>query len=249
MALGIGFTETATAQSAIPGNGHVDPGLLSSISGEAPGHKLLQPAGSSWVTVRAGVQTRYGWTPSLADAYRDYDRQVATFHSNYSTVNTGLNNSRNWDGVWYWRRSDWNPPTAVPGRSNHGWGATVDVANMQSFNEKYEQFADVAAAHGWSNAEGRSIGEAWHWTYGAPNSSNEAQPEPAPIDSLEDTVKPFFIRRNDGAMVIVGPEGVRALTFEQWGVWQNLGYTTAPGMGAMDPGPFNAVIESLGGMK
>jgi hypothetical protein len=53
------------------------------------------------------------------------------------------------------------PPAAYPGTSNHGWGIAVDIP-----------FADAQAwlrrnAHrfGWSNDEGRRVGEAWHWRY------------------------------------------------------------------------------------
>lgn len=61
-------------------------------------------------------------------------------------------------------------------------------------------------------------------------------------------MKPWFFRAKSGAIVIVGPTGVRQLHPDQWKVWTNLGYSLAPGMGAMDPGPFAAVIDSLGGL-
>jgi hypothetical protein len=62
-------------------------------------------------------------------------------------------------------------------------------------------------------------------------------------------MKPWFIRCATGAIVIVGPTGVRGLTPADWKVWTNLGFTLAPGMTAMDPGPFAAVIADLGGLQ
>ena len=62
-------------------------------------------------------------------------------------------------------------------------------------------------------------------------------------------MKPLFIRRkSDGSIVIVGPTGVRGLNPAQWQTWVNLGYVLTPNMGAMDDGPFAAIIESLGGL-
>jgi hypothetical protein len=53
------------------------------------------------------------------------------------------------------------PPAAVPGRSNHGFGIAVDIP-----------YADAQAwilrngrAYGWTNDEGRRVGEAWHMGY------------------------------------------------------------------------------------
>ena len=75
-------------------------------------------------------------------------------------------------------------------------------------------------------------------------------PTPAPAQPipLEDNMKPFFIRAATGVIVIVGPTGVRHVTPGQWETWRNLGYGLAPGMSAMGPGPFAAVVASLGGL-
>jgi hypothetical protein len=71
--------------------------------------------------------------------------------------------------------------------------------------------------------------------------------EPPPPE--EDDEMPWFIRRKDGFIVIVGPTGVRGITSEQWGVYTNLGLATfKAGFENMDPGPFDVVVASLGGI-
>jgi len=73
-------------------------------------------------------------------------------------------------------------------------------------------------------------------------------PTPAPSAPTEDDMKPWFFICKDGRACIVTPTGVHSLTVAQLGVWHNLGYVPAPGMGAMDPGPFQVIIDSLGGL-
>lgn len=53
------------------------------------------------------------------------------------------------------------PPAARPGTSNHGWGVAVDIpfADAQAWLRRH------AYRWGWSDEEGRRVGEPWHWTY------------------------------------------------------------------------------------
>jgi hypothetical protein len=52
----------------------------------------------------------------------------------------------------------------VPGTSNHGKGRAVDVRDLGGFaGRRYAQFGSVFIPLGWSNAEGRSVSEPWHW--------------------------------------------------------------------------------------
>ena len=43
------------------------------------GLRLAADAGVSWLAVAAEVEARFGWRPTLTDAYRDYAAQVAVF--------------------------------------------------------------------------------------------------------------------------------------------------------------------------
>jgi hypothetical protein len=75
-------------------------------------------------------------------------------------------------------------------------------------------------------------------------------PPPAvkPAPQEDTTMKPWFFRAKTGAIVIVTPTGVRGVSKEQWTVWVNLGFRVEPNMQALDPGPFAAVLASLGGL-
>lgn len=70
-------------------------------------------------------------------------------------------------------------------------------------------------------------------------------PTPPPDDQEDDMLRPMFLRRKDGAMVVIAGNGAKALSFDHWQVWQNLGYTVTHD--EMDPGPFDALIEDMGG--
>src|SRR4051812_38971828 len=114
---------------------------------------------------------------------------------------------------------------------------------ISTFNEQIRTFDGIGGIE--ANFAGTYAGFGWDL-----NEHTVFVPDgpPAPPEQ-EDDEKPWFIRRNDGAIVIVGPTGVRGITAAQWDVYNNLGMAVfPPGMGAMDPGPFDAVIASLGGI-
>ncbi len=59
----------------------------------------------------------------------------------------------------FWRNQP--PPAARPGTSLHGWGLAVDIpfADAQAWLRRH------ALRWGWSDEEGRRVGEPWHWAY------------------------------------------------------------------------------------
>lgn len=123
-----------------------------------------------WNAIRAEVHELYGWWPevtSAGDGYRSLARQETLFFRNYKT-SPGYGPTKFYEGSVFYRRTANTPSAATPGTSNHGLGTTVDVVDLGRLNDftstRYKQFAAVAARHGFSNAEGRSIGEPWHWT-------------------------------------------------------------------------------------
>lgn len=151
-------------------NGNVTGSLLFGAAGTS-GATLRFGSANRWGKIRAEVLRRYGWAPeitSAGDGYRTLERQIVLFKRNYTTTNTGVGGPKFWDGSLWWRRTASTPSAATPGTSNHGYGTTVDVVNLGTLNQfgttRYNQFADVATEHGFSNAEGRSIGEPWHWS-------------------------------------------------------------------------------------
>lgn len=55
---------------------------------------------------------------------------------------------------------------ARPGYSNHQNGIAVDIGGVGPFGSRaYNWLANNAGRFGFSNAEGRGVGEPWHWVY------------------------------------------------------------------------------------
>lgn len=139
----------------------------------ASGARLLPGPAAGFTWICDEVERRYGWRPRPTgsfDGYRplagNYYAQTETFERRYRRQDVGVGpfgDRRLWRGRGWFVR--WNgAAAAVPGTSNHGWACAVDVADLLSFTSaRYRQFAEVAAEVGWTNAEGRGIGEFWHW--------------------------------------------------------------------------------------
>lgn len=160
-------------------NGKIPDNLLVGIE---DGKRLRREAAQAWTAIRREVQRLFGWLPTLSPgwtAYRTFEQQVSLFQSNYTLTNTGRA-SKIWNGQrWYLRPG--KASAATPGRSNHGWGAAVDVAGLGNFNStKYNQFASVAQRFQFSNAEGKSINEPWHWVFTGKMSEDVPTSPPPP---------------------------------------------------------------------
>lgn len=156
-----------------------------------PHLRLAAPAATAWVALCDAVAATWGWVPRATDAYRPYADQERIFRLRYTTTYLPGRPSKTWQGRrWYLRRG--YAAAAVPGTSNHGRGIAVDVADLGGFTgARYRQLAALAEPRGWSNAEGRSIAEAWHWNYlgggsttdpvgGGPVPDAAVPPPPAP---------------------------------------------------------------------
>lgn len=134
---------------------------------------LLPSAAESFHRVRAACQTLHGWAPlvtSAGDGFRSYARQEAVFRERYAPrYATVLQNGRRIVDRRRWEGQDWyrhtGPAAAVPGTSNHGKGATVDVASLRYSTPAWADLAPLLRAEGWSNAEGATVSEPWHWNH------------------------------------------------------------------------------------
>lgn len=207
-------------------NGRIPQSALSPIPSIGGTAWLLPAPAAAFLAVCADVVRQYGWAPvatSPGDGFRSYDRQRTLFLQRYApvyaTVVQGgrrIVDRRTWDGVYYWRHT--GAAAAVPGTSNHGKGITVDVTGLGAYTStRFRQFAAVAAQHGFSNAEGRSVGEPWHWNYTRaitiPVSNTNTAPEvsitlpdgTAPDPLKEDEVARLARRANGVDYAIVGP--------------------------------------------
>jgi hypothetical protein len=103
-------------------------------------------AAESWMDMRAaaildGVPPEEFAPGGPASSARSYAQQVAL--------------KREWTAAGHPERA------ATPGTSNHGWGIAVDCPSgrAQAWMRQH------AHRFGWSNAEGRRVGEPWHWGY------------------------------------------------------------------------------------
>jgi hypothetical protein len=133
--------------------------------------------------------------------------------------------------VWFWSQSIYRH---VAFHLGDGWYVTT-------FNADIRQL-DLGSMEA-------SFGPLMGWAPELNEHSLRPPTTPPPEPPPEEDDMPWFIRRKDGYIVIVGPTGVRGITFEQWEVYGNLGYATfKPGFDNMDPGPFDVVIASLGGI-
>lgn len=145
-------------------NGLIDTSTLTPLPAQ-PHLRLRATAAAAWVALAAAVLAAYGWVLTATDAYRDRATQERIFRQRYTTTYLPGRPRKSWLGRWWYLKAGY-AAAAVPGTSNHGLGITVDVANLGGFGStKYRQFAALAEPAGWSNAEGRSINEFWHWSH------------------------------------------------------------------------------------
>lgn len=117
------------------GNGKIPESLLTSIGG---GDKLAGPAANAFLKMKNAASTA-GISLSVNDSYRSYDEQVAMAKQKGIYGQGGL--------------------AAVPGKSNHGNGISLDI-EMNSANQAWMKAN--ASTYGWVNDV---PGEPWHWTY------------------------------------------------------------------------------------
>lgn len=152
----------------------------------APGQVLRTDAAIAWDALAHEVRRRYGWTPALTDSLRSYEVQERIFLERYTTTYLPGRPVKIWKGRAYFLKPG-QATAAVPGTSNHGKGLAVDVTALGGFNgTRFKQLAAVAPAYGWTNTEGRAIGEAWHWGYtGTYTPPAPARPSP-PVSTVQE---------------------------------------------------------------
>lgn len=177
-------------------NGAIAASALTPLS--VGGHLLAAPAAAfeEWRRRAAAA----GWVltiTSVADAYRALAVQERVFLQRYIPQATGggiYGDVRWYRGVRYVRRH--GASAAIPGTSNHGRGLAVDIANAGPFGGKFHNWMlATGPALGWSNTEGRSVGEPWHWVHDGvtlANASTDASTglKPAPPVTLAPITTP-----------------------------------------------------------
>jgi len=108
---------------------------------------------------------------SVADTYRSYDQQLATFNNRYSEKLTGRVPpvSRTFNGKKYWLKRGM-APSATPGTSNHGWGLAIDIANASGPRLAWmlgdSPWTSPVLKYGFSwEVESGKNAESWHIRY------------------------------------------------------------------------------------
>jgi LAS superfamily LD-carboxypeptidase LdcB len=110
--------------------------------------------------------------------YRTYNQQVSAYErrcpivetailaidpATGEQVQTGTSRARECSG----------PPTATPGRSNHGWGRAVDFSDgrgvLTCYDDEFHWLKNNAHRFGWVHPAwaqcGRATLEPWHWEF------------------------------------------------------------------------------------
>lgn len=143
-------------------NGMIPADAMTALS---VGGFLLPAAAQNFESWKA-VARNAGWNltiTSAADAFRTYGIQERIFRARYTTTYLAGRPTKVWQNKTWWLRPG-QATAAVPGTSNHGKGLAVDIKNAGGFSGAfYKWMAETGPAFGWSNTEGRSINEPWHW--------------------------------------------------------------------------------------
>jgi len=193
----------------LPSNLLVKPGF--------PGRPLGQMhplASQAWLALARDVKAQFNevlTVTSTGDAYRNYNHQVTTFTTRYTTTRLPGRPTKIWNGVTYWQKPG-TAMAAVPGTSNHGWGLAADTclyrnnaivgitANMPMFNWMLLN----AFRYGLS-WEAQS--EPWHLRYWSgdtvPPAVQPSPPKPQPpTPEGDDEVLVQFARSNGEAFAV-----------------------------------------------
>lgn len=149
-------------------------------------------------------------TEAAIEAYRPLSQQLSLFTARYQTTfcefRPGRVDRRVFNGVPHFRKPG-EDAAAVPGTSNHGLGNAVDFQNLGGQGGPgHRWMTEHAPAHGWSNAEGLSVGEPHHWVF-------VADLDPLVTIQEEDDMTPDqerMLREVHAALGAGGAQGIRS---------------------------------------
>lgn len=155
-------------------NGRLGPELLTDIAfpGRPSGGQLHFQAARAWWALAAACLTATGvvlTVTSIADAYRNYSRQLSTFLTRYEPVSYATylitSSSRRkrfvYGGHTYWRLRPGMAQAAVPGTSNHGWGLALDVCEITGSG----QIIGIASSKAWPWLKENLLRFGMSWEY------------------------------------------------------------------------------------
>ena len=147
----------------------------SALTKAVAGVYLISSASKSLDRLGADFKKKFKTSLRATSGNRTVATQRTIFLARYIRQNTGggyYGDVRYYLGQRYVRRRG-TAAAAVPGTSNHGFGIAVDLHTGDGFGSftsaQYKWMVTNGAKHGWSNAEGRSVNEPWHWVHNAAN--------------------------------------------------------------------------------
>lgn len=199
----------------------------SALTRTTAGVLLRADAAASYERLAKEFNKAYG-PMYVSDGYRDRTEgpfsQEAIFRQRYRAQATGsgpFGDVRWWNGRRYVRHT--GAAAAVPGTSNHGWGVAADFGagiNASFTSPAHRWMAQHGPSHGWTNTEGRSVNEPWHWVYDPARDQHRTTggggstvaPTPAPPTSEEDDMTPEQSAKLDYIFNAIAPgeSGVRS---------------------------------------
>lgn len=105
---------------------------------------------------------------SAQDTTRSTSTQEVIFRDRYTTTYLPGRPYRTWNGR-RWYQKPGTASAAVPGTGNHPKGIAIDIRNVGGFgSDYYKWLAKTGPTLGFTNTEGKSVSEPWHWVYSPP---------------------------------------------------------------------------------
>lgn len=134
-----------------------------------PGFKMAQPAARAMKALVTAAREA-GFELTATGTYRSLEAQERVFRQRYTRFPLENSPTRVWNGeVWYQKPR--TSQVAVPGSSNHGFGLSADLAQVNAAGrvvslsvESIRWLTKHASAYGFYNEVGVNV-EPWHWTW------------------------------------------------------------------------------------
>lgn len=144
-------------------NGHVSAEELVNIGGSVV-RLLAIEAAAAYIQLRDAclVATGVSFAVMGGGAYRSYNEQVSLFQQRYETPPRAGRPTKTWQGrVWSLRAG--MATAAVPGTSNHGLGAAVDIAVPVAVGGRITGYTPITGSTAWPWLLAHAVEHGWSW--------------------------------------------------------------------------------------
>lgn len=146
-----------------------------------PNKFLREDAAKDFLAMQQAAKSS-GISLILSSGFRTMEQQVSLYNERYNPgylPNVPVKDARKQNSKKTLPNGKEPPTTAYPGTSNHQSGIAFDLAiPIDGWNtNEYKWLSSNAPNFGFTNDEGKSVNEAWHWTYvkkGSPPVANNS---------------------------------------------------------------------------